>query len=155
MDRRKLFPTPHIEAWGRLLLAHKVLIERIQKALAAAGLPPLEWYDVLLALALRDERRMRLHQLGDWVALSRSNLTRLCDRLEKAGAIERVRSPEDGRGQFAQMTPAGAALLKKMWPVYRRSIESHFARHYSGREAAGLAELLKRPLHGCKHQLPD
>ena len=155
MDRRKLFPTPHIEAWGRLLLAHKVLLERIQKALAKAELPPLEWYDVLLALALREDRRMRLHQLGDWVALSRSNLTRLCDRLETAGAIERVQCPQDGRGQFAQLTPKGADLLKKMWPVYRRAIEAEFSRHYSGKEAEALAAMLKRPLHGCRHQLPD
>lgn len=141
----KLFPTPQIEAWGRLLMAHKMLVERVQKDLAAAKLPPLEWYDVLLALSTTAERRMRLFKLGDWVALSRSNLTRLCDRLEREGLIRREQCPMDGRGQVAFLTGKGGEMLRRMWPVYRRSIETHFGRHYSSVEAAALAAALARP----------
>ena len=38
------------EAWRALITAHAAAIERIERELSEAGLPPLGWYDVLLEL---------------------------------------------------------------------------------------------------------
>jgi DNA-binding MarR family transcriptional regulator len=77
----------HNLAWRKFLMAHVILIEQIERDLAQAKLPPLSWYDVLFALSEASDRKLRLHELAQAVLLSRSNLTRLVDRLEAAGLI--------------------------------------------------------------------
>jgi len=57
--------------------------------MAQAELPSLKWYDVLFALKKAPEHRLRLSELTEKLLLSRSNLTRLADRLEKAGLLRR------------------------------------------------------------------
>jgi len=142
MDKRH--PTPHFLAWARLLRVHKVLLERVQADLSAADLPPLEWYDLLLELDMAAGNRLRLYDLGQRMVLSRSNLTRLCDRLEKEGLISREQCAEDRRGLFAALTQKGAEIRRAMWPVYKRSVEQHFSAHISEQEATELAAVLLR-----------
>ena len=50
---------------------------------------PLSSYDVLIQLSLVPYRRLRMFELADAIVLSRSGLTRLVDRLERAGLVER------------------------------------------------------------------
>jgi DNA-binding MarR family transcriptional regulator len=69
-----------------------------------------------------------MHELASSVVLTRSNLTRLVDRLEEAGLVNREASSDDGRGACAALTAKGAALRRKMWPVYRGCIEALFNR---------------------------
>ncbi|MEO7243793.1 MAG: MarR family transcriptional regulator [Rubrivivax sp.] len=133
-------------AWALLLATHASLVERIEAALAAAQLPSLAWYDVLWALERAGDGRLRMHELAQRVVLSRSNLTRLADRLEAAGLIGRERCPDDRRGAYAVLTPAGRALRKRMWPLYRAQIETLFASHLSAQEATTLSDLLTRIL---------
>lgn len=144
MPTDKRHATPHFLAWARLLRAHKVLLEKVQADLSAADLPPLEWYDLLLELDMAEGNRLRLYDLGQRMVLSRSNLTRLCDRLEKEGLISREQCAEDRRGLFAALTQKGAELRRAMWPVYKRSVEQHFSAHISEQEATELAAVLLR-----------
>lgn len=144
MPTDKRHATPHFLAWARLLRVHKVLLEKVQADLSAADLPPLEWYDLLLELDMAEGNRLRLYDLGQRMVLSRSNLTRLCDRLEKEGLISREQCAEDRRGLFAALTQKGAEIRRAMWPVYRRSVEQHFSAHISEQEAAELAAVLLR-----------
>jgi DNA-binding MarR family transcriptional regulator len=131
-------------AWAVLLTAHARLVERIEAALAAASLPPLGWYDVLWALEGADGRQLRMHELAEHVVLSRSNLTRLADRLEQAGLIARVSCAEDRRGAYCAITPAGRALRKRMWPVYQEAVARHFGAHLSDREATLVGDVFAR-----------
>lgn len=142
MKTDKRHPTPHFLAWARLLRAHKTLLERVQKNLADADLPLLDWYDLLLELDMAEDKRLRLFDLGERIVLSRSNLTRLCDRLEKEGLISREQCPDDRRGLYASLTEKGAAMRKKMWPVYQRAVEEHFSAQLTAQEAETLAALL-------------
>jgi len=128
--------------WAVFLTAYAVLVERIEARFAQQGLPPLGWYDVLWALERADETRLRMNELADKAVLSRSNLTRLVDRLEQAGLVERQRSEDDRRGAFAVLTAEGKAMRKRMWPIYARAIGDAVGRRVSEREAATLATLL-------------
>jgi DNA-binding MarR family transcriptional regulator len=141
---------PGLHAWSVLLATHATLVERIEAALAAAELPPLAWYDVLWTLERAEGGRLRMHELAQQIVLSRSNLTRLADRLEAAGLTSRERCADDRRGAFAVLTAEGRALRKQMWPVYRKQIESLFADHLSPKEAVTLSELLTRILHAAR-----
>lgn len=130
-------------AWAVLLTAHATLLERIEAALASARLPPLAWYDVLWELEKADGR-LRMLELARRIVISKSNLSRLADRLEQAGLVERQDAADDGRGYDLVLTGAGRALRKKMWPAYQAQIEALFSRHLSVDEARVVGEVLGR-----------
>lgn len=132
------------EAWRALITAHSVAIEGIERGLSEAGLPPLGWYDVLLELSVAPRGRLRMHELASAVVLSRSGLTRLVDRLERAGLLRREPDPADGRGSFAVLTDEGSRMREKMWPVYAKGIAEHFGAHVSDEEAEVLSRVLGR-----------
>lgn len=149
----RAFETPAGSVWPLFLTAHAVLVERIEARLASASLPPLAWYDVLWALERAPERRLRMSELADHVVLSRSNLTRLVDRLEEAGLVARERSEEDRRGAYAVITPAGRELRRRMWPTYEAGIRAVFDSQLGEAEARHLSAALQRIL-GAARGLP-
>ena len=130
--------------WRLFLTAHTRLLERMEQALAEADLPSMDWYDVLYTLKEAPDHRLRLSELAEKVLLSRSNLTRLVDRLERAGLLCRESCPSDRRGTFAVLTEAGLAMQERMWVVYSDAIASYFAAHIDDDEAQMLQPLLKR-----------
>jgi DNA-binding MarR family transcriptional regulator len=130
----------------RLLRAQRCTLFSVERALKEAGCPPLEWYDVLLELERSGPLRPR--DLQARLLLQQSNLSRLLDRMEQAGAIERARCSDDARGQLVRPTPSGAVLRTRMWPVYAAAIQQAIGARLSSEEAAHLGELLGR-LSSC------
>jgi DNA-binding MarR family transcriptional regulator len=133
-----------LAAWRALLNAHAAVTSRVEAELAAAGLPPLGWYDVLWPLRRAPGRRLRMSALAAEVTLSRTGLTRLVDRMEQAGVVAREPAAEDRRGSYVTLTPDGAALLRRMWPVYRRALEQWFRPSDPATLRLGLAALAER-----------
>ena len=115
-----------INGWRLFITAHAALVERIDHELAAAGVIPLQWYDVLVELAQAPEQRRRMYELADAVVLSKSSLSRLIDRLEAEGMLRREPAPDDRRGAFAVLTDAGQAALEaarlRLRPILMTSI---------------------------------
>ncbi len=114
-------------AWVALnrlqLQAHR----NIEAALAAAGLPKLDWYDVLWALE-RSEDGLRPYQMQEELLFEQSGFSRLSTRMAKDELIERVKDTTDGRGLTLRITETGKALRAKMWPVYRDAIAREMQR---------------------------
>src|SRR5260221_3411177 len=132
------------QAWAVLLTAHGTVIEKGEAALAGAKRPPMAWYDVLWELEKAEGGKLRMHELARRIVLSRSNLTRLADRLEDARLIEREDTPHDRRGYHCVITRAGLAMRRKMWPIYKAEIERLFSRHITVEEARTLGDALAR-----------
>jgi len=139
-------------AWAVLLTAHATLIEKIETALAEAKLPPLGWYDVLWELEKAEGGKLRMHELARRIVLSRSNLTRLADRLEDAKLIEREDTPHDRRGYHCVITRAGLAMRRKMWPVYKAEIERLFSKHITAEEARTIGDALARAVRAAREE---
>ena len=131
-----------VVAWARLLRVSQSLLARVEADLKAAGCPPLAWYDALLELKRAEPDGLRPFELQERMLLAQYNLSRLSDRLVKAGYVERLACPKDGRGQVLQISKEGRALLRRMWPVYRAAIEGHFARHLGEKDIAALTRVL-------------
>ena len=74
--------------------------------------------------------------------LAQYNLSRLLDRLERAGYVEGQTCPDDGRRPIVAITAAGRALIKRMWPTYRAAVARHVGAKLNETEAARLASLL-------------
>jgi DNA-binding MarR family transcriptional regulator len=148
---------PKGRAWARFFVTSALLIARIESALKAADLPPLAWYDLLWILENAEGGRMRMHDLASRVVLSRYNVTRLADRMEGEGLIKRERCEEDRRGAYCVLTPAGRALRKRIWPVYKAEIDACFGAHLSVDEArtlAGMLDKVQRNLKGSPIEQP-
>jgi len=146
----KLLESAKGSVWALFLTAHATLVEEIEGRLARQDLPPLGWYDVLWALERADEQRLRMNELATQVVLSRSNLTRLVDRLEQAGLVERQRSEDDRRGAYAVLTAAGKAMRKRMWPTYQNAIRELFEEGISETEAATMGKALRSLLERAR-----
>jgi DNA-binding MarR family transcriptional regulator len=138
--------------WALFLTTHAVLVERIEERLVQASLPPLGWYDVLWALERADDQRARMSELADKVVLSRSNLTRLVDRLEDAKLVARERSEEDRRGAYAVLTEKGKVMRKQMWPVYQTAIRDLFEKAITDDESEVVGAVLRRILDTARGQ---
>ena len=133
-----------IKAWGRLVRSQQRLLQQIEADLKAAGLPPLRWYDVLLELHRSGSEGLRQFEIAAAVLLTKYNVSRLLDRLENEGLLERHDCESDGRGAVVRITADGHELLKRMWSVYGAAIEQYFSTHYSKTELKQLASLLGR-----------
>ena len=139
-----------VSAWAALLTSRALVVEAIEERLAAAGLPELAWYDVLWALERAPSGRLRMHELASQTVITRSNMTRLVDRLEAAGLVARERDGQDRRGAFALLTPSGRRLRGRMWKVYGGAIVELFDAHLSEQESTAVRACLLRVIEAAR-----
>jgi DNA-binding MarR family transcriptional regulator len=142
--RNKACPpnTPHGEAWGALTRTHAAVSQRLQEALAQGDHPPLPWYEVLATVAEAPERRMRMGDLAEALVITRGGLTKLVDRLVKAGLLERTFCETDRRVSYATLLPAGENVLAEMRPVVVGELEIAFSANLSVAQANELRQTL-------------
>jgi len=143
MAERPSLDDDALEAWRAFLTAHAHVTRAIGRELAAEGLPDLSWYDLLWALYRSPDRRLRVKDLAGEVVLSPTAMSRFVDRVADAGYVRREPHPGDRRALQITLTPKGEDLLRRMWPVYARGIEQHFAA-VAGRSAPRLRALFRR-----------
>lgn len=139
--------------WRLFLTAHTRLVEQIEYDLKNADLPTFEWYDVLVALKQAPNQQLRLSELAEVLLVNRTNVTRLVDRLEKAGLIRRKACKDDRRGAFAVLTKAGLEMQQKMWEVYAESITHYFGRHLTDADVTVLTRSLSAMLTALDEEL--
>jgi DNA-binding MarR family transcriptional regulator len=106
-------------------------------------------YEVLINLQAAPDRRRRMAELADSVLLSRSGMTRLVDRLEREGLLERDTCVSDGRGTFAVLTDAGQDLLARARATHLDGVRERFLRHFAEDELQQLAAFWDRVLPGA------
>lgn len=137
---------PRLDAWRTFLHAHHLVRTMLEKELQDEQSMGLSEYEVLLLLNLADERRMRMNELADRLLLSRSGATRLVDRLEADGLVERVSCETDRRGAWALLTDAGHRRLRTASPTHLRGVGEHFLDRIPLEELAALQRTLERVL---------
>jgi DNA-binding MarR family transcriptional regulator len=101
-------------------------------------------YDVLFTLSRCPSGWLRLNELNDNVLLSQSSLSRLVDRLEKRGLVERQPAPNDGRGVLLKLTEDGAALQKEIGREHVRDIAELVAPALTAAEQRELLRLTEK-----------
>ena len=130
-----------ITAYGLFLEAFTAVTALVERELeAAAGISGHE-FGVLLRLHRTPEHHLRMSDLADGAGLSTSGMTRLVDRLEAAGYVERTACPVDRRGLEALLTDKGRELVERVLPAHLESIE----RHVTG-PLCGQLERLAEPM---------
>lgn len=135
---------PGIAAWRNFLTAHARITRRLDDELQAAHGMSLAEYDALLQIAHSPGRRVRMNALAERVILSRSGVTRLVDRLEAAGAVERAACASDARGQEAVLTQLGLDRLRRAAVTHLDGVRRYFLDRLDDADLNGLEASLGR-----------
>jgi DNA-binding MarR family transcriptional regulator len=110
--------------WRALLLATTLLHDRLDDDLQRGFGVAHGEYGILVRLNERGGQ-MRMAQIADALAYSRSRVTHTIKRMEKAGWVERFDSPDDGRGVVARITEGGRQLLRDAAPLHVEGVRAH------------------------------
>jgi DNA-binding MarR family transcriptional regulator len=89
----------------------------------------LSEYLTLMHLSEAPGRQLRMSDLACGCDLSLSGMTRIVDRLERDGFIERVQDAKDGRGANAVLTDAGLERLHQAWPTFLAGARRYLVDH--------------------------
>jgi DNA-binding MarR family transcriptional regulator len=134
--------TPASDAWRNVMTAFTRVSAILAREMQAETTISLEWYAILLLLAQSEEAAMRPSDLADLTGLSRSATTRLVDRLELSGLVERRSCGSDRRGTYVMLTARGEEVFKEAGRVHLRGIDEHVGSHLTNDELAELGALL-------------
>ena len=151
---RELAPE-ELAAWRGLLRVHSALVKALDAELLAEHDLPLTSYEVLINVQAAPGHRRRMAELAEGVLLSRSGMTRLVDRLERDGLIERDACTEDGRGMFAVLTETGEELLSRARRTHLDGVRERFLQHFDRDELEQLAGGWNRVLPGSADLSPS
>lgn len=102
-----------------------LLVDRLDDDLRRGFGISMTEYEILVRLSEAPDRRLRMAQLADALAHSRSRVTHTVARLEKAKLAQRSTSTEDGRGVVCTMTDAGWQLLTEMAHTHVAGVRDH------------------------------
>lgn len=132
-----------MRAWRNLLRFHALASRALDSDLRSRHGIPIDWYDVMVQLE-EHGGRMRMGALAEATLFGRANCTRIVDRMQRRGLVEREVDPDDHRGRIAVLTRAGRRLLAEAARTHLAGIEQHFAGRLDDDEATVLAGVLGR-----------
>ncbi len=133
-----------IDIWIALTRAHQNILASIEDSLKLAGMPPLEWYDVLLELDRAGTKGERAFIIQKQLLLPQYSLSRLLSRIENAGYLKRQACKEDGRSQRLVITSSGKDVRQKIWAVYAEAMQKAIGEKLSAGDIADLSRSLRR-----------
>ncbi len=129
---------------GRLLGAHSAVTRELSAQLVEQHGLTMSEVEVLLLLSRAPEHSMRRVDLSRDVRLSPSGVTRMLDRMEATGLVEKGACKQDARVSYAVLTEAGTVKLQEVWPDHVAAIERLLGERFDDRELEALKEMLDR-----------
>jgi DNA-binding MarR family transcriptional regulator len=135
---------PAVEALGHLLGAHATLTRQLSAQLVEEHGLTMSEYEVLFLLSREPDHAMRRIDLSREVRLSPSGITRMLDRLQATGLVEKGNCAKDARVTYAVLTEAGMKKLRECAPDHFASVEQLIGERLSDEEVESLNKLLER-----------
>ena len=129
-------------SWRALMMGMTLLEERLDDDLRREFSMSLTEYEVLVRLSERPGRAMRMAQLADAMAHSRSRVTHTVARMQRSGLVLRAASPEDGRGIVCTLTDRGYDLLVEAAPVHVHGVRDYLVDLSSREDIAALGRVM-------------
>jgi DNA-binding MarR family transcriptional regulator len=131
-------------AWVGLRRTHDLLIRQVGGELERRHGMTLTEYEALRHLAEAPRRRLALGVLAEAALLTPSGITRLVDRLERRGWMERFPDGQDGRRWLAAVTPAGLSAVRAASRTHASGIQTAFVSRIGSDGAANLNQVWSR-----------
>jgi MarR family 2-MHQ and catechol resistance regulon transcriptional repressor len=133
-----------VQLFGLLLETNARLSKSLGLELESSCEITLAWFDVLLQLRRSLEGRLKMNEIADAIVHSNGGTTRLIDRLEAAGYVERQNCPNDRRAIHVAITDAGNAKLDQALDVHLEYLQVNLASRLSNDDRETLAQLLTK-----------
>ncbi len=130
--------TDATETYGMLRSTLSQLHELLAQEMEDEVGMPFERYSILLMLAQADGGALRPSELADALPITPSGVTRLIDRLERDGVVERRACATDGRGTVVALTVDGTEVFRRAGRVHLRGINEHLGANLTLSEMAEL-----------------
>lgn len=113
LKQTRPFHSPAHEAVLSILRTAAVVQRHISQVVEAGGVT-IQQYNVLRILRGAGEAGLPTLAIRDRMVEEAAGITRLLDKLEKAGHVVRERSTPDRRQVLCQITPSGLTLLETL-----------------------------------------
>jgi DNA-binding MarR family transcriptional regulator len=107
-------------------------------------------YAVLVALSEAPAGELRMGELAEVTALSRSRTTRVVDDLVRRSLVTRRKCEQDGRGALAALTPDGLTVLTAAYPGHLARVRSLVLDHITRSEMRTMTQALARVLNALR-----
>ncbi|GAB4004694.1 MarR family winged helix-turn-helix transcriptional regulator [Glycomyces albus] len=141
-------------AFGRLLGSANRLEYILGRAIEReCGITHL-MYEVLLILARVGEDGMSMSAVGSEQVLTTGGVTRLVDRMEASGLVERIANPGDRRGRLVRLTASGEAKAVEATRVHLRNIRRFFVNQIPVEHREWFFDDLRKLSHSARDAIP-
>ena len=130
-------------AFLALLRTHARLSDQLELDVRRISGLSVARYDVLTHLDMAGGR-LGLGDLAQAIVLSPSGLSKLLDRMQEAGLVERQPDPDDARSTYAAITRHGRALVKKTRQRHHAFLQHIFGDALDDRDLADLTRIMTR-----------
>ena len=137
-------PSPErLRAWRLYFESALALVDVLDVELERDAGIPMRWYDTLVHLEDTPDG-LRMNELAEQILYSKSGFTRVVDRLEEAGLVQRVRPESDRRSILVVLTDEGRNTMERARRHHRHGIEQHFSRQLSDTDIKALTRALEK-----------
>jgi len=106
--------------WVVLARAYRAMQNFVEQSVSALG---IGLSDFMILEALLHKGAMTMSALCEAVLLANASMTAAVDRLEKKKLVERVSDSTDRRVRLVQLTPEGAATIKRLFARHLKDLE--------------------------------
>jgi DNA-binding MarR family transcriptional regulator len=85
-----------------------------------------------------------MNELAERILYSKSGFTRVVDRMEETGLVQRVRPENDRRSILVVLTEQGRTRMERARRHHRHAIDQHFSRHLSDTDIKALTRAFEK-----------
>ena len=111
-------------AWRSFMTGCRALFTAVDAQLQRDAGMPLAYYEILVRLSEAPGRALRMSQLAEAASASKSRASHAVARLEERGWVRRADCPTDRRGQVAELTDEGYAVLAASAPGHAEQVRT-------------------------------
>jgi DNA-binding MarR family transcriptional regulator len=126
-------------AWRAYITLAQLLMRQLDRDMHPFGLS-MHDYEILVELSEAPAHRLRMTELADRTAQSRSRLSHQINRMESRGLVSRAECEGDKRGMFAVLTDSGEATITAVAPAHVTGVRAHFIDQFAPGELAAMTE---------------
>lgn len=111
-------------------------------------------FEALLILGRAGDPGLSMTAIGREQVLTSGGTTRLVDRMEAAGLVERTGDPGDRRSRLVRLTALGERTVVRAARVHRANIERHFVQPLPASHRKRFMDDLRILSHSARDTIP-
>jgi DNA-binding MarR family transcriptional regulator len=142
------FTPDEFGAWRGMLRVHATVLRELDRRLIAGHGFGVDAYGVLVTLVTAPDGTLTIGELGERRNLSPSGISRSVDRLTKAGLVQRITNPADGRSLLVGLTPEGLARLREAQVTHHATVRELLYTRLGERDLKRLNQLWEKAMPG-------